>query len=292
MKIEEYIEQSPVQVEQHEEEKIESLLDNVKEKYPSLEKIYESGKTTLKLLTAIVMFGVGPKLFAQENPERASDSFWSSENLEKLKEENIETVYGKLSDFKISIPKEKITASLSKKEITRFGEGNTGLPEGESSVYGQIPDSAGVVGDLAVATYSGIVRKEQIRRTGDGKENATAGKISSFSTEISKEKVDVDSSIIKIRDAEGRGKTREEALFGAIHELAEQGTIQVDVMKMLERHEEKTPGKENADQENLSVISIAGLNRLDNVRVISEKIIEDGIHVITVEGGVVRTQDQ
>lgn len=253
-------------------QKSKSLIDSIKEKFPSLQKIYESGKTTLQVLVALVMMGVGQNIFAQEDLKQKEDQFWSFQNLEKLKTENLTTIYNKIPSAEMFIPEWR-------KVFGSYTLSGSSKNKPQRVIVGEIPDSVGIIGDLIVHTDSKIVVKKE-EKNGQSSVADTA----SFFVEVAKaEKEDILYKKTEKKVVSTIDRTRKEALFSAIKSIGESGIRSVKNMQLVEEKQ----GEKNLTSNFISISSISGLNYVQDVRIVSEKKLPDGSYEITVEGNVI-----
>lgn len=256
-------------------ERNESLMENVREKFPSLEKIYKTGKTTLRMLVAIVMLGVGQDLFAQEDPKQVGDQFWNFQNLEKLKTENLSSVYNKIPSPVASIPE-------GRKTFGSYVLSGNSKEEPQRVISGEIPNQEGILGDLIVHTDSKTVTKEEM-----GDQNSIAD-TASFFVEVGRaEKEDVEGKEIIKRTITEEGETREQAIFNAIGTIGKTGTISIKNMGSMEKKEDDKDLSDNL----VSISSISGLNYIQGVKIVSEKQLSSGFYEVTIEGNVVHNAE-
>lgn len=251
--------------------KNKSLMNDIRERFPSFEKIYNTGKITFKMVVAIVMFGVGQNLFAQEGQKQTEDPFWNFQNLDKLKNENLSTVYNKIPSSVVSIPE-------GRKVLGSYMLSGNSKDEPQRIISGEVPNQEGILGDLIVYTDSKTVTKEE-----EGDQSSIAD-TASFFVEIGKvEQGDIINKKTEKRTASAFGQTREQALFSAIKSIGETGTISVKNMESTEKQEDEG----GLSGERISVLSISGLNYIKGVTIVSEKKLDNGSYEITVEGDVV-----
>jgi len=200
-------------------DRIFSLVSDVKEKYPTFEKVIEMPGKIIRLMTVLVALE-GGQLFAQEisKDTNTKEPFATGELMDKLNTIALSEIEYRLEPLKLPLPKGEVKFSQTIKNDNRL----EGTDYNERSYKGTVPVDTGMVGDVGIYhTTHFIKRNNQItgsnqKNNYDSIEDVLTGEIKVLNNFENANIEKTTSDTIRVR---GHGYTKQNAIMDAMKEL-------------------------------------------------------------------------
>lgn len=225
-------------------EQLELLINKIREKFPSLERVVEKGSRIIKILSIIAFLSSSGEVMAQ-NVEFSKDKDKSLDDIETLLGEDIKVIHSELESLKKSLDRPSSFSSFEKEDK----EGVKQDIQGSLSI-----DDNGLIGDIAI-----IQSTRKIDREKDGQlENLFTNSIE-ISSQYSESDIEGLGDYVR---GSGLGGTREQAILNALEELSSTSSVEVFAATSSQHNE--------SSDDFLNVVALDGCNYFEDAVIVSE----------------------